>query len=1268
MTESSNVQSSSLSVDAPVFTPGSYTTNVGVASPVSHIDRQPGGVPLTEVPGYITSCFPFIQPDQGPRGTTKWGAPGVGRGRGTGRAFTGRGGKSRGRGVGGASFPSQQWSTNVQGYVPPVQAMSGRTFDGGTVTGMGDGLLPTPVFPPNFGQPGMNGYSTSYGMFGMSSIHQQISSPSAWNNFHNSPGNKFSSSLKSNQVDSMTYTTSAQNHGKTWPNNSFVGCHDDSKSRSRPRTIICKDISVQTDFSDELAALTLSQRPNALYTVSHSWKRKDKNSYDSNHVSYTSDSEVDSDSGYSSPLHRRNVRSNGTDPVGPLLLPAQPEQEHGRNLFGRNHSNLSPQSGQQLTYATIAQQKPGTRRTLSYSDVAASELIATCDNTNLPSQSPVTVITVNNESDVNEGAQKAEGGKKRRRRRNRKRKKRTQEDGGQSDGLSATGRTFSSSNVSRTSDVTLHFEDDSEFPDLYPSNVESGQERDVDIISRQSSISYSQILKSSPSSHVSRCSSRQSDDFDLSREQTGDENTDNWQDSKQESKSARKRRKRRELANKAAEVELAEISLEQQMLKELSLKPKQGLAGSQEASSSKSQKSSKQGGIISEPAVVQEAKKDGGGGGGKKSKQPIAFDIGAMITALEKKKEVSQEDGRKSPARRKEEKLTKVSANLLDSSAPAKRGKERENAKPKKPSPLKKVILKEREQKKKMRLLDDDNDPTGLHIAEPPVGIGVVNAESDLSQDGLSSKSSMELGNGASTSADLSPISQTSPISMSPLSPGASPLSSGVNSPITGHSKDLKAMMKIHSRRFREYCNQVLDKDIDMCCTEFLQDLVRFQDRMFHKDPVKAKVRRRLVLGLREVTKHLKLKKIKCVIISPNLEKIQSKGGLDDALNNILNMCQDQNIPFVFALGRRALGRACAKLVPVSCAGVFNYDGCEETFNKLMDYTEKARQAYNEMVLCIEKEMEDNPHRGTTHIYAHMGHSRTPSGCSVMSFTSSILSEPISENYPHSEPETDSKGYEIVKDVPKSSYLIVGNGLHTEVKVSPSFQSPVDEIDDGNEADTEDCSEVPVKVPSSANEKSPVQDDREAGPGESEAENETEDADDSEDDDEEEEEDEYSESDDTASSQHASDTVEELPHIDSIHTGNFDLSAEILSQHSGRTLDRSEVMSTHSSRTLGDGSSTIMTDMIGMDRCKADVTKPCESPVPGQTRMKLSDNDRIQHWVDESNTNLSGMEENSDIDTVHSGSVTESENESESQGYVKGQPLKPISESGEVDL
>ena len=43
----------------------------------------------------------------------------------------------------------------------------------------------------------------------------------------------------------------------------------------------------------------------------------------------------------------------------------------------------------------------------------------------------------------------------------------------------------------------------------------------------------------------------------------------------------------------------------------------------------------------------------------------------------------------------------------------------------------------------------------------------------------------------------------------------------------------------------------------------------------------------------------------------------------------------------------------------------------------------------------------------------HSLHSRTSSAGSILSFTSSILSEPISENDPNFEPETDSRGYEI---------------------------------------------------------------------------------------------------------------------------------------------------------------------------------------------------------------------------------------------------------------
>ena len=42
-----------------------------------------------------------------------------------------------------------------------------------------------------------------------------------------------------------------------------------------------------------------------------------------------------------------------------------------------------------------------------------------------------------------------------------------------------------------------------------------------------------------------------------------------------------------------------------------------------------------------------------------------------------------------------------------------------------------------------------------------------------------------------------------------------------------------------------------------------------------------------------------------------------------------MSLSHEQNVPVIFALGRKALGRAVNKLVPVSVVGVFNYDGAE---------------------------------------------------------------------------------------------------------------------------------------------------------------------------------------------------------------------------------------------------------------------------------------------------------------------------------------------------
>ncbi|XP_054665016.1 selenocysteine insertion sequence-binding protein 2 isoform X13 [Grus americana] len=339
---------------------------------------------------------------------------------------------------------------------------------------------------------------------------------------------------------------------------------------------------------------------------------------------------------------------------------------------------------------------------------------------------------------------------------------------------------------------------------------------------------------------------------------------------------------------------------------------------------------------------------------GKKSQIPVQLDLGGMLAVLEQKQqtEKSKQSSKpvvfsvggaipllsKEPATAtKSYRLNqgKMPHNPLDSSAPlVKKGKQREVPKAKRPTPLKKIILKEREQRKQQHLLEQ--------TAVPKDEDNVCQSGENITEDKLLLQDSQA----------AVPVTQVAEGLLE---------NTGIKESTEGSvtSKQLTSSLpKIHSRKFRDYCSQVLSKEVDSCVTDLLKELVRFQDRLYQKDPVKAKIKRRLVMGLREVLKHLKLKKLKCVIISPNCEKIQSKGGLDETLHNIIDCACEQNIPFVFALNRKALGRCVNKAVPVSVVGIFSYDGAQDHFHRMVQLTTEARKAYKDMIAALEEEAE----------------------------------------------------------------------------------------------------------------------------------------------------------------------------------------------------------------------------------------------------------------------------------------------------------------------
>ncbi|XP_018599612.1 selenocysteine insertion sequence-binding protein 2-like isoform X2 [Scleropages formosus] len=349
--------------------------------------------------------------------------------------------------------------------------------------------------------------------------------------------------------------------------------------------------------------------------------------------------------------------------------------------------------------------------------------------------------------------------------------------------------------------------------------------------------------------------------------------------------------------------------------------------------------------------------------GGKKSKVPVQLDLGNMLAVLEQK-QMSQKSKQnpkpiilsvggglpvlqKDPSTPKKHprQVERVAHNPLDSTSPlVKKGKQREVPKAKKPTPLKRIILKEREERKRNRLLEERG------LLPPAADSGPCSNEVVVQLE------SLQLEEIVHSSTDVTEESMTVQVD---LCTQDDPAQAEIGEQPTNDGSSLETALvqrpKIHSRKFRDYCSQVLSKEVDECVTALLKELVRFQDRLYQKDPMKARMKRRLVMGLREVLKHLKLRKVKCVVISPNCERIQSKGGLDEALHTIIDTCREQSVPFVFALSRKALGRCVNKAVPVSLVGIFNYDGAQDLYHKMIELSSEARKTYEEMIATLEK-------------------------------------------------------------------------------------------------------------------------------------------------------------------------------------------------------------------------------------------------------------------------------------------------------------------------
>lgn len=106
-------------------------------------------------------------------------------------------------------------------------------------------------------------------------------------------------------------------------------------------------------------------------------------------------------------------------------------------------------------------------------------------------------------------------------------------------------------------------------------------------------------------------------------------------------------------------------------------------------------------------------------------------------------------------------------------------------------------------------------------------------------------------------------------------------------------------------------------------------------------------MKKRYIVGMKEVVKHLLAENLKMVIVAVNLEHVDGANGLDEMIYNVIQATRDQRIPLVFCLNRFKLGYVTKfQGQHASIVGIFNFQGANDEFNHLKQVTQELRESF----------------------------------------------------------------------------------------------------------------------------------------------------------------------------------------------------------------------------------------------------------------------------------------------------------------------------------
>lgn len=129
----------------------------------------------------------------------------------------------------------------------------------------------------------------------------------------------------------------------------------------------------------------------------------------------------------------------------------------------------------------------------------------------------------------------------------------------------------------------------------------------------------------------------------------------------------------------------------------------------------------------------------------------------------------------------------------------------------------------------------------------------------------------------------------------------------------------------------------ISDTEIDEIIKGMIKRLDELQRRALELDPIHGNLKERFVKGIKQSTNLVKAERARLVLIASDIEDSET---LDGKLQEMILLAKQREIPTLYCLSRRQLGKAVGSTFRQSAVAVRNPDGAYPEFKKVLAYLE----------------------------------------------------------------------------------------------------------------------------------------------------------------------------------------------------------------------------------------------------------------------------------------------------------------------------------------